>query len=44
MLDKIDMGLKLGFTAFKIRMDWHELKQDIDLEKDFKMLKVYLYW
>jgi len=36
---KIDIGLKLGFKAFKIRMDWHELRQDIDLVKDYQMLK-----
>lgn len=39
MQKKIEIGLKLGFEAFKIRMDWHELRTDINLEKDFKMLK-----
>ena len=36
---KIEMGLKLGFKAFKIRMDWHELRQDVNLTKDYQMLK-----
>ena len=31
--------MKLGFKAFKIRMDWHELRTDINFEKDFKMTK-----
>lgn len=39
MQDKIEQGLKYGFEAFKIRMDWHELRQDANLEKDFKMLQ-----
>ena len=36
---KIEIGLKLGFKAFKIRMDWHELRQDVDPSKDYQMLK-----
>ncbi len=39
MQKKIEIGLKLGFEAFKIRMDWHELRTDVNLKKDFKMLK-----
>tara|TARA_B100000795_G_scaffold270038_1_gene262100 strand:- start:4142 stop:5224 length:1083 start_codon:yes stop_codon:yes gene_type:complete len=39
MQSKIEIGLKLGFTAFKIRMDWHELRQDVDPGKDYQMLK-----
>ena len=39
MQKNIELGLKLGFKAFKIRMDWHELRTDINLEKDFKMTK-----
>lgn len=39
MQKKIDLGLKLGFKAFKIRMDWHELRTDLNLKKDFNMLK-----
>ena len=37
---KIDIGLKLGFKAFKIRMDWHELRQDINLKKDYQMKNI----
>ena len=39
MQKKIDIGLNKGFKAFKIRMDWHELRQNVDPQKDFKMLK-----
>jgi|TARA_B110000971_G_scaffold221051_1_gene266661 D-galactarolactone cycloisomerase len=39
MQSKIEIGLNLGFEAFKIRMDWHELRQDINPAKDFQMLK-----
>ena len=39
MQKKIEVGLKLGFKAFKIRMDWHELRQDMNPNKDYQMLK-----
>jgi len=40
MLKLVEMGWSLGFRAFKIRMDWHELRQDINPLKDYQMLKL----
>ena len=40
MQNKIEDGMKLGFKAFKIRMDWHEWRTDVDPQKDYKMVKV----
>lgn len=39
MIKLMQKGLDLGFTAFKIRMDWHEYNLDADLEKDISMAK-----
>ena len=35
----LEKGLNLGFRAFKIRMDWHELRLDADPDKDFAMFE-----
>ena len=40
MRSDLEKGLKQGFRAFKIRMDWHELRLDADPEKDFAMFKL----
>ncbi len=39
MVHDIEKGLKLGFKAFKIRMDWRANRQDINPQKDFQMFK-----
>jgi len=39
MVRQVEHFVELGFTAFKIRMDWGEARQDVDLEKDWQMLK-----
>jgi L-alanine-DL-glutamate epimerase-like enolase superfamily enzyme len=33
----VEKGWESGFRAFKIRMDWHELRLDTNPEKDFAM-------
>ena len=40
MLDRVKAGLDLGFRAFKIRMDWHGWRQDINSDKDFEMFRL----
>lgn len=40
MLADVKEGWEQGFRAFKIRMDWHELRLDTDPEKDFAMFKL----
>jgi len=36
----VETGLNMGFTAFKIRMDWKDYRQDSDPAKDFAMFKL----
>lgn len=36
----VEKGWELGHRAFKIRMDWHELRLDADPEKDFAMFRL----
>ena len=40
MLADVEKGWKLGFRAFKIRMDWHELRLDEDPAKDIRMARL----
>ena len=40
MLDRVTAGWDLGFRAFKIRMDWHGWRQDINPDKDFEMFRL----
>jgi D-arabinonate dehydratase/D-galactarolactone cycloisomerase len=40
MLADVKKGWELGFRAFKIRMDWHELRLDSDPAKDFEMFRL----
>ena len=39
MLADVQRGWELGFRAFKIRMDWHELRLDSDPAKDYEMFR-----
>ncbi len=40
MRQEVETGLRMGFTAFKIRMDWKDYRQDSDPAKDFAMFKL----
>ena len=40
MLDRVKAGWDLGFRAFKIRMDWHGWRQDINPDRDFEMFRL----
>ena len=40
MLAKVEQGRDLGFTAFKIRMDWNANRQDQNPEKDLEMFRL----
>ncbi len=40
MRKQVETGLNMGFSAFKIRMDWKDYRQDSDPRKDFAMFKL----
>ncbi|MGB1749520.1 MAG: mandelate racemase/muconate lactonizing enzyme family protein [Dehalococcoidia bacterium] len=40
MLDIVKKGYDMGFTAFKIRMDWKGWRQDANPTKDYEMFKL----
>ncbi len=40
MRKQVETGLDMGFTAFKIRMDWRDYRQDSDPRKDFAIFKL----
>jgi L-alanine-DL-glutamate epimerase-like enolase superfamily enzyme len=40
MVAKVEQGLKEGFQAFKIRMDWNANRQDRNPTKDYEMFKL----
>lgn len=39
MVKRVENALNVGFKAIKIRMDWGAMRQDVDVKKDYEMLK-----
>ncbi len=42
MRQQVETGLKMGFSAFKVRMDWRDYRQDSDPRKDFAIFKYFI--